>query len=196
MTTKHIYTGKSIIRHRINTIDLLNTVPSEFGIEFDVRESYSGIIVTHDPWSEGIRLDEFLPRINHSFCIVNIKSEGIEFEVLRLLETHNIHNFFLLDCSFPMIIRLSKSGERRLAIRVSEYESIENAINMKGMVDWIWLDSFIQLPSKHIIYTLKTLGFKICVVSPELQGRTYIGDISDIKNIVDAVCTKYPTLWY
>ena len=182
MTTKHIYTGKTIIRHRINTIELLNTVPSDFGIEFDIREGQSGIVVTHDPWCTSILFDNFLKHAHHAFYIVNIKSEGIEYEALRILESYNIKNFFLLDCSFPMIVKLSKLGERRIAIRVSEYEDIQTSLNMKEFVDWVWLDS------------LKENGFHVCLVSPELQFRNE--DVSHLKYIVEAVCTKIPELWF
>jgi hypothetical protein len=194
MTTRHTYTGKIIIRHRINTIELLNTVPSHFGIEFDVREGNSGIVVTHDPWSDSISFEDFLKHVRHAFYIVNVKSEGIEYEVLRILKKNNIENFFLLDCSFPMIVRLSKIGERRLAIRVSEYESMDTAISMKEFVDWIWLDSFNSLPSTDTYFNLKKYGFQICIVSPELQGR--VEDTSKLKDIADAVCTKNPDLWF
>jgi hypothetical protein len=193
MTTEHISTGKIIIRHRINTIELLKEVPSEYGIEFDIREGPDGIIVTHDPWSKHIQFEDFLKNVHHVFYIVNVKSEGIEYEALRLLEKYNIQNFFLLDCSFPMIVRLSKRGERRIAIRVSEYESIETAKTMKQFVDWVWLDSFNSLPSFDTCQLLRDLDFKVCIVSPELQGR--IDDITNVKNIIDAVCTKTPNLW-
>lgn len=193
MTIKHISTGKIIIRHRINTLKLLDEVSSEFGIEFDIREGINGIVVAHDPWSESMAFEDFLKNVHHAFYIVNVKSEGIEYEALRLLKKYNIENFFFLDCSFPMIVRLSKTGERRFAIRVSEYESIETALAMKEFVDWIWLDSFISLPSKNVCSILKNSGFKLCLVSPELQGRTEDG--SHLFNMVDAVCTKNINLW-
>jgi hypothetical protein len=124
---------------------------------------------------------------------VNIKSEGIEYEALRILKSHNIENFFLLDCSFPMIVKLSKLGERRLAVRVSEYEDIQTSLNMKQFVDWVWLDSFHSLPSVETYIKLKESGFHICLVSPELQLRNE--DVSHLKHIVEAVCTKTPELW-
>lgn len=174
-----------IIRHRINTLEALESVPSEYGIEFDVRD---GLVVTHDHRGTGPTLREFLQKAHHAFYIVNIKCEGIEHEVLALLREFNIDNFFLLDCSFPMMIRLSNSGETRIAVRLSEFESIETVWAMKGRADWVWIDCF----TKFVPYETLRGEFKLCIVSPELQGRTE--DAPTLRN-VDAVCTKRPDLW-
>jgi hypothetical protein len=175
-------------------LKLLDEVSSEFGIEFDIREGSAGIVVTHDPWSESIPFEDFLKHVHHKFYIVNVKSEGIEDETLRLLKKYNIENFFLLDCSFPTIVRLSKKGERRIAVRVSEYENIETALSMKHLVDWVWLDSFTILPSAEVCKLLRNNGFRVCLVSPELQGRYEFG--SYLTNMIDAVCTKNTNLWF
>jgi hypothetical protein len=193
MTTKHTITGPSIIRHRVNTIEELHNTPIEYGIEFDIREGQHGIVVTHDPWTTGVSFDTFIAQYRHSFCIVNVKSEGIEYEALRILKTNGIEKFFLLDCSFPMIVRLSKCGERRIAVRVSEYESVETAICMNQHVDWIWLDNFEKLPSVDRCMELKNAGFRICLVSPELQCRN--DSALYLSKYIDAVCTKTPELW-
>jgi len=188
MTTEPSSTGTIIIRHRINTIEQLEQVPSHQGIEFDIREGPSGIVVTHDPWTPGVPFDAFVGRIRHALCIVNVKCEGIEYEALRLLKDAGVESFFLLDCSFPMIVKLSRMGERRIAVRVSEYECVDTVIALAGRVDWIWLDSFACLPTAQMCNDLRAEGFKVCLVSPELQGRTE--DAMYLRPHVDAVCTK------
>ena len=49
---------------------------------------------------------------------------------------------------------------------------------------------------------LKNAGFKLCIVSPELQGRSDHNHIMEFRSKIellgingDAVCTKYPDLW-
>lgn len=184
--------------HRVNTLSALKEVPSHLGIEFDVRESPIGPLVTHDPWTTGVPLREFLEACDHAFYIVNIKCEGIEFEVLELLDTYAIQNFFLLDCSFPMLVKLARRGERRLAVRVSEYESIKTALALKGLVDWVWVDVFSHIPlSPTECFVLRQAGFRLCLVSPELQGRPQ--DLEAYRKAIgdqmDMVCTKVPTAW-
>ena len=185
MTTEPSFTGTIIIRHRINTIEQLNQVPAHHGVEFDIREGAAGIVVTHDPWTPGVPFEEFLVHVHHAICIVNVKCEGIEFEAIRLLEKAGITSFFLLDCSFPMIMKLTRMGERRIAIRVSEFETA----SLCGKVDWIWLDSFTSLPSAQVCEDLRLSGYKVCLVSPELQGRTENAD--HLRHHVDAVCAKF-----
>jgi hypothetical protein len=185
-----------IIAHRINTIEELQTLSSDQGIEFDVRDSDGVCIVQHDAFQKGILLDVFLDHVRDQFLIVNIKSEGIEQHVLQSLEKHNCINFFLLDCSLPKIVQLTRVQERRIAVRFSEFESVETVLAFKDNVEWVWVDSFEQLSlSKEIAQKLQESGMKLCLVSPELQGQPekvekYIEKLIEENIFVDAVCSK------
>lgn len=177
----------------MNTLEELARVPSHLGIEFDVREGTFAPVVAHDPWTSAVPLSTFLDACHHAFYIVNIKCEGIEPEVLRQLRLRKLEDFFLLDCSFPSLVRLSAQGERRLAVRVSEFESIETARSLRGRVDWIWVDCFTRLPLlAETCDALRAEGFKLCLVSPELQGQPErrMSYWAALKDHVDAVCTK------
>ena len=67
------------------------------------------------------------------------------------------------------------SGEKRTAVRVSKYESIETALKLSNLASWIWLDYFGIFPLKTFEFEkLKNAKFKICLVSPELQGFSYL----------------------
>jgi len=185
------------IAHRINSSALANNLPKDYGIEFDLRESEKSIIVTHDPFTHGEDFEYFLSNLNtNRFLIVNIKGEGFEEKVLGLLKKYKFEDFFLLDCSFPAIIRLSNLGEKRIAMRFSEYESLETIWLNKDIIQWVWIDCFTQFPlTKSIEKQIHSMGLKICMVSPELQ---YHGNDIEIygKYIrnnfikIDAVCTK------
>ena len=182
-----------VCKHRVNTLD---PGDSSLGIEFDVREGPGGtILVTHDPWTSGPELSAFLAAHRHTFYIVNIKCEGIEYEVLRLLKDANIENFFLLDCSFPMIHKLSLKGETRLALRFSEYEEFRR---MQGRAQWVWIDVFSRVPlGPKDCDELHALGYKLCLVSPELQQQPE--KLETYKQLLegqlDMVCTKFPEKW-
>tara|TARA_Y100001968_G_C19352878_1_gene715613 strand:- start:489 stop:1073 length:585 start_codon:yes stop_codon:yes gene_type:complete len=191
-----------IIDHRRNTSDLLNSTPQSFGVEIDIRSNQSSLILHHDPFEEGEEFESWLKNYNHKFLILNVKEEGLESRVLILLEKYGITDFFFLDQSFPFLIKTLKSGESRLALRVSEYESIETAINLSAGIEWIWVDYFNKFPlDKDNYQKLSDLGYKLCLVSPELQG--FSEDIllnlklflNEYGLIPDAVCTKFPLLW-
>jgi NDP-sugar pyrophosphorylase family protein len=183
--------------HRINTINELKNIPNNFGIEVDLRDNLNGdVYLQHDPFLTGELFSDFLKYYNHAFIILNIKSERIEYKILELLKIYKINKYFFLDSSFPMIYKLSNEGEKNIAIRFSEFEGIETVLNMKGKVDWVWVDCFSKNPLNFNIYKLlKNEGFKLCFVSPELQNQAE--KIKEYKeyfikeNIdMDMICTK------
>ena len=185
------------IAHRVNSSTFANSLPVNYGIEFDLRDSMNNIIVTHDAFTNGEDFDHFLSNLNvKRFLIVNIKCEGIEERVIRLLNEHGFNDFFLLDCSFPSIIKLNKREEKRIAMRFSEFEPIENIVLNKDKIQWVWVDCFKNFPlTKAIESKIHAIGLKICIVSPELQEHgldieKYSKYINDNKILIDAICTK------
>ena len=133
--------------HRINTIQELKKIPKKYGIELDLRDNLNGnIYMAHDPFKKGELFDEFLRYYNHAFIILNIKSERIEYKILELLKKYDIQNYFFLDSSFPMIYKLSKEGEKKCAIRFSEFEGLDTILSMKNKVEWVWGDCFTKNP--------------------------------------------------
>lgn len=184
------------IAHRINTIEELKEIPKEYGVELDLRDYADRLILQHDPFTDGEDFEEYLKHYNHGTMILNIKSERIEHKVLELIQKYNIKKYFFLDSSFPMIYLLSKSGEKNIALRFSEFEGLDTILNMKEKVDWIWVDCFSKLPiDKQNYKLLKEKGFSFCLVSPELQGQCdkiekYKQYLKHENIIFDAICTK------
>lgn len=184
------------IAHRINTIEELQQIPEEYGVEIDVRDYGDRLILAHDPFIDGDEFEEYLKHYKHGTMILNIKSERIEHRVLELIGKYKIQDYFFLDSSFPMIYFLSKEGEKNIALRFSEFEGIDTLLKMEGKVKWIWIDCFSKLPITHENYkVLKNKGFKLCLVSPELQGQSeklqeYKSYLKDENILLDAICTK------
>ena len=190
------------ILHRVNTINFLKTVPKEFGVEVDIRSFNNKVIISHEPLLNGVEFEEWISFFEHDFLILNIKEEGLEKYLLDILKKHKIENFFFLDQSFPFLVKTIKSGETRCAIRISEFESIYSAYNLAGMIEWVWIDYFNTFPlNQSDFICLKKLGYKICIVSPEIQGKEKY-EINILKNLLiknkifpDAVCTRELDLW-
>jgi hypothetical protein len=184
------------IAHRINTLSQLQELPHEYGVELDLRDKGDDLILSHDPFTEGELFDNYLKHYQHGTMILNIKSERIEHRVLELLHKYNIEDYFFLDSSIPMIYLLSKQGEKKSAIRFSEIESLESVLLMSSRANWVWVDCFTQLSINHQDYDqLKSAGFKLCLVSPELQGREedikrYKDSLAEQGIVFDAICTK------
>lgn len=188
------------IAHRINTRAMLAQVPVEYGVEIDIRDSGSRLILQHDPFGDGEDLEDYLKEYHHRFIIFNVKSERIELRIRELIEKYKIQEYFFLDSSFPMIYLLSSHGERNVAVRFSEYEGLDTVLAMQGRINWVWVDCFTRLPIDQQKYELlKRAGFKLCLVSPELQGRgseiPAYRDFLDSSGIhFDAICSKLPNL--
>jgi hypothetical protein len=186
------------IAHRIHTVAALESLPKEYGVEIDLRDALDGTVyIAHDPFTPGEDFEAYLKRYQHGTMILNIKSERIEFKVMELIKKHGIENYFFLDSSFPMIHTLAKSGERKVALRYSEFEGLDTLKIMQGRVEWVWVDCFTKLPmDRELFLQLKKMNYNLCLVSPELQGRDE--DIENYKKylvsqeiVFDAICTKH-----
>lgn len=187
------------IAHRINTIEQLQNLPQEYGVELDLRPDGNRIIIHHDAFAEGEDFEEWLKHYRHSFMILNTKAEGMEERLLGLMEQHGIEQYFFLDLSLPFLIRYMNKGVRKMAVRFSEYEPLEFVMKFAGKIDWVWVDCFTDLPLNQENYNVLKKHFKLCLVSPELQGfnADRISEFRDkLKGMeIDAVCTKRPELW-
>lgn len=192
-----------LIAHRCNTISELVATPTTYGIEVDIRSFGEKLVIHHDPLIEGESFDEWIAVYKHGTLILNVKEEGLEARLIELMKSHGIDDFFFLDQSFPFLIKWAKAGERRCAVRVSEFESVETALSLSGKIDWVWVDCFTYFPlSNADAARLKNAGFKLCLVSPELQGRNAEVEIPQLVTLLkereivaDAICTKQPAIW-
>ena len=95
-----------------------------------------------------------------------------------------------------MIYKLSKNNIKNIAVRFSEFEGLETIKNMENKINWIWVDCFTINPlTKKIYDELKSMNYKLCFVSPELQQQSEKIDIYKRyfkeNNIdFDMICTK------
>jgi len=192
-----------IIRHRVNSSEDLLMIPRKYGIEIDLRWSHdAGIYLSHDPNSPGEAFRDWLESYNHGTLILNVKEDGLEQEILELMNSFSISDYFFLDQPTPTLIKCIMN-KVSTAIRVSEYEDFPKSL--PGTPEWLWVDSFTG-SWKHLITSLilaATSTMKICIVSPELQGRNSSSELKEIKSIVGDlqetdfvfVCTKNPENW-
>ncbi|MAZ44946.1 MAG: hypothetical protein CMF48_07215 [Legionellales bacterium] len=184
------------IAHRINDPQALEMLSPEYGVELDLRDEGGKLICRHDPFGTGPSFDSICQKWRHDIMVLNIKSERIEQAVLDTLSQYNIKNYFFLDSSMPMVVSLTESGESSVALRYSEYESIETVLRFTGQADWVWVDVFTNLTlTAQDAMRLKDAGFKLCLVCPELQKQpekrpAYIQYLLKEKIVLDAICCK------
>jgi hypothetical protein len=192
-----------LIAHRRNTLNELLATPTKYGVEVDIRSYGDKLVIHHDPFIQGESFDSWITAYQHGTLILNVKEEGLEARLVEMMRSKGIEDYFFLDQSFPFLIKWSEAGEHRCAVRVSEFESIETAMTLAGKIDWAWVDCFSHFPlSREDARRLKDSGLKLCLVSPELQGRNAKSEIPALAALLkehgiqaDAVCTKRPDLW-
>ena len=183
-----------IVAHRINTRECLRRVPRHFGAEIDLRAEGSNLVLHHDPFKGGERFVDWLEDYHHGLLVLNLKEAGIESEVIRLVETRGVKQFFLLDVEFPYLYRATRAGEKRIAVRYSEDEAIETVLNYRGKADWVWIDTNTRLPlDAKVVGQLG--GFRTCLVCPERWGRpqdipVYREQLARLSFPLDAVMTS------
>lgn len=201
-----------IICHRINRNAELSLIPKRFGVEVDVRHDNRSnrLYLSHDPGT-GDDLEEYLSNFQHRHIIFNIKEAGIEQRCMELAAKYKISpdRYFLLDVEFPYLYRACGFPHREairarrvahdqyvrsIAVRYSEAEPIEQAACLRGLVDWLWMDTNTRLPfSPEIVPVLN--HFRVCLVCPERWGRAddivpYAQALRGAKFALDAVMTN------
>lgn len=204
LVCNEIVLNTQFICHRVNTHRELQTVPSVFGVEIDVRDNNGVLSLSHDPFLNGEHFEEYILSYRHNTLILNIKSERTELKCVEIMKKHHITNYFFLDSSFPMIYLLhSKYSNRNTACRISEYEPVEYYHKIQHMVSWVWIDCFSLQPLTSLLYSqFRANNTNMCVVSPELQNHpaSVIREYRDmfIRNntIPDAICCKAHNIIY
>lgn len=194
------------IMHRVNTIEWLKNTDTKYWVEIDLRawkvnEETNSIILNHEPFELGDSFEEYLEHYKHAFMILNVKEDGIEERILELLKKHNIEDYFFLDVEFPFIYRYTKEWNKKVSIRYSEAEVIEQAQAFKWKADYLWIDTNTTLPiDKEIIEKMK--WFTTCLVSPDRWGRPediipYKEKMKELGFELDMVMVweEYSNLW-
>jgi hypothetical protein len=191
-----------VIRHRVNAIADLATLSPGLGAEIDLRSRGDRIVLHHDPFADGDALDDWLDRwadgTPRGTLVLNPKEDGLEDRVRAALADRHVEDWFFLDLPLPTMVRLAvRQGERRVAVRVSEWEPAAAARTFAGHAAWAWLDCFSGRPAPVDEARALARDFRICLVSPELQGfpPERIADFLPLVPHAEAVCTKHPERW-
>ena len=158
------------IVHEVNTIEKLQKIPKNLGIEIDIRLLNNELVLGHDIQKNNVPLNIFLKEYDHSLIVANIKESGIEDLTFSKFEEFNINKFFLLDVEFPYIYKNFKTRGNNLSLRFSELEPEFTNNTLIDKVQWLWIDSFTELPiNEESVKYFK--NFESCLVSPSRWGR-------------------------
>ena len=95
----------------------------------------------------------------------------------------------------PYMYSSSQKGNKNLAVRFSDFESIKIAEYFSNLVSWIWIDTVKTLPIKKENLSIIS-KFKSCLVCPERWGRKsdieiYKKKLEELKFKPNAIMTSY-----
>ena len=144
-----------------------------FGTETDIRDNGSNLVISHDMASNtAMPLEDFLD-IYRSFgghlpLALNIKADGLQTELKRLLNEYKVEKYFVFDMAVPDGL-LYVQQKFVTFTRHSEYETIPSFYDL---AQGIWLDEFLgHWITDAVIEEHFKSGKSICIVSPELHNR-------------------------
>jgi hypothetical protein len=146
-----------------------------FGIETDVRDLGSQLVISHDiPNAQCQTLESFLDLYNRSGAgttlAINIKSDGLAQELHSWLRKFSVANYFVFDMSVPDSLHYTKLGMPLFARR-SEYEPESKQLEL---AQGIWLDGFhSEWFNANDWANYLALGKSVSIVSPELHKRPH-----------------------
>ena len=117
-------------------------------------------------------------------------------DILKIyIDKYNITNYFLFDMSVPQMIEFREAGLRYFT-RQSE---VEPEPCMYEDASGIWIDGFwsVDWITEDMLREHISARKEICLVSPELHGKSYIEfweklKLWDLKDAPILLCTDYP----
>jgi hypothetical protein len=190
-----------IIKHRVNTSKELKKLSHNFGVEIDLRSNNQNIYLHHDPFKNGELFSKWIKNYKHKLIVLNVKEEGLEEKIIKILKKNKIKNFFFHDQTFSSMLK--NMYKTKVSARYSEYEELKKTYKLFNQIKWLWIDNFTELKIEKKFYQfLKKKNVKICIVSPELVQKDRYKEIKKIilylesNNLkIDAICTKIPQYW-
>lgn len=155
---------------------LKRALDHNFSLEFDIRDSNSKLVISHNITNKRSPLLEKFFEIyqrhnNNPMLAINIKSDGISSALLKSLKKYNIKNYNVFDMSFPEQVIYSKKKINFLS-RVSDLETIPLLIEKS---QGLWIDNFKNEKLNYaLLNNCMKRNKKLCFISPELHKRNHI----------------------
>ena len=179
-------------KNSLKAID--EAVAQGFAVEIDLRMLNHELVVSHDYPAKGAPKFLDIQRLDSARLALNIKEDGMSEYFAPLRDRFIKNASFFFDGSIPEM-RNYFLKDLPIANRVSELEMIPDIPSK-----YIWLDAFdSDWWDERRVVELKTKGFDVVIVSPELHGRdpdkTWTSYCNLLKKEIEVgMCTDYPEL--
>lgn len=172
-----------------------------FGTETDIRDYAGNLVISHDMANESSMPVEDFFTIYRSYgkalpLALNIKADGLQSELMRLLQYFDITNYFVFDMAVPDGLSYVRKNFKTFT-RHSDFEPVPAFYELaRG----IWLDEFQgHWITDAVIEGHIAAGKLICIVSPELHQRDNSNEWNHYRSLEQTIghdrlmlCTDFP----
>lgn len=171
-----------------------NSFSLGFGVETDIRDLDGALVISHDPprkTDKPVTLDEFFEcyksYAKNDTLALNVKSDGLATLIKEKLIEFEINNYFVFDMSVPDNVSYSRNMIKFFT-RMSDFEKVPSLYEHSTGVlldefekHWVNLETVVKLLKDEK---------KICIISPELHGRTYTQEWGNYKSFLKDISTE------
>lgn len=172
-----------------------------FGTETDIRDRNSKLVISHDMADDHALTVEAFFDIYKSHqqplpLALNVKADGLQAELKRLLTEYEIDNYFVFDMAVPDGL-LYVRQQFRTYTRHSEYEPVPPYYEL---AQGVWLDEFNgHWLEDDVIEQHLANGKSLCIVSPDLHKRDHLQEWQHYRQLESRIgrnkimlCTDFP----
>lgn len=172
-----------------------------FGTETDIRDRNGRLVISHDmPDDTAMPVEAFFEiyrRHNASLPLaLNIKADGLQSELMRLIADYGIESYFVFDMAVPDGLLYCRQKFRAYT-RHSEYEPVPPYYEL---AHGVWLDEFNgHWITDDVIERHLAQGKQLCIVSPDLHKRDYRSEWEHYRRLESRIgkgklmlCTDFP----
>lgn len=157
-----------------NSLSALNrAVLAGYGIETDIRDYMGKLVISHNMADHGSpSLEQFFESCaklgSNPTLALNVKADGIQGELVKLLNQYNIENYFMFDMSIPEMVVYKKNNMKFF----TRHSDIEWQCVLYEDAEGVWLDSFYEENwlTSEIVSGHLAEGKNVCIISPEIHG--------------------------
>ena len=141
-----------IVKHRVNNSKDLIKLSKKYGVEIDLRSQKKEIYLHHEPFKKGEPFFKWIKNYNHKLIVLNVKEEGLEKNILKILKKNKIINFFFHDQTFSSMLK--NMSKTKVSIRYSDFEELKKTDILFKKIKWLWVDNFNKLEIDKKLYKL------------------------------------------
>lgn len=172
-----------------------------FGTETDFRDLDGQLVIAHDPPRAGAMSAETFFALHEARdpglpLALNVKADGLQGMIADLLPRFAVPDAFVFDMSIPDMLSWFKVGVPVF----TRHSDVEPEPLLAERCAGIWLDGFrsdwwdMDTIGRHL-----DAGLRVCIVSPDLHGRSYLPVWDRLAEAADRIgtddimlCTDFP----